>query len=376
MTRAFRHVFWLGWKELLTLSRTPALIAFILYALTVLVYATGEGISLEVQSATVAVVDEDGSQVARSIVGALRPPRFRTAQAIPAADVGAVLDSGTHTFVLQIPPGFERDLLQGRKPRLKLDVDATAVSHAYLGASYLEAIVAQEALRRRGPAAGSTSPPAKAQVRVRFNPNRRNEWQVGVMFLAFMITLLSAVLPAAALLREREHGTIEQMLSMPLHPVELILGKAWAYVLVILAVSWLSLVVVVEGALGTPVHGSYALLLVATLVYLFTTAGLGMLLATIAGSLAQVGLLSLLVLCPMMYLSGVWMPVESMPESIRWIAHLMPLHYYAGACYGVIFRGAGLDVVGPDLALLGAMGATAVFAGALRFRSRFGVPAG
>ncbi len=145
MTRAFRHVFWLGWKALLTLSRTPALIAFILYALTVLVYATGEGISLEVRSATVAVVDEDGSQVARSIVDALRPPRFRAPQAIPAADVGAVLDSGSFTFVLQIPPGFERDLLQGRGPRLKLDVDATAVSQAYLGASYIEAIVAQEA---------------------------------------------------------------------------------------------------------------------------------------------------------------------------------------------------------------------------------------
>lgn len=376
MIRGLRHVFWLGAKELRTLSRTPALIVFILYALTALVYATGEGISLEVRSAGVGVVDEDRSQLSRAIVDALRPPRFRAPQEIPEPGVGTVLDAGTHTFVLQIPPAFERDLLQRRRTRVKLDVDATAVSQAYLGASYIEEIIGREVRRRRGAVTGPAPPPAEAQVRVRFNPNRQGRWQVGVMFLGFMITLLTAVLPAAALLREREHGTIEQMLSMPLHPVELILGKAWAYVLVVLAASALSLVVVVEGALETPMRGSYVLLLLVTVVYQLTTAGLGMLLATFARSLAQIGLLSLLVLCPMLYLSGAWMPVESMPESIRWVASLMPFHYYARACYGLIIRGAGLSAIASDLAVLGAMGAAALTAGVLRFRSRFGVPVG
>jgi len=372
MRRSLRHVFWLGWKELLTLSRSPALILCILYALTLQVYATGQGISLEVRNAAVAVVDEDLSPLSRAIVDALGPPYFQAPEEVSARRAGALLDAGSHSFVLHVPPRFESDLLKGRRARLKLDVDGTVVSQAYLGASYVEAVVAQEVRRRTGAAA----PLSGAQVRVRFNPGRQSRWQVGVMELGFMITLLAAVLPAAALLREREHGTIEQMLSMPLHPVELILGKAWAYILVILVISALSLDLVVEGALGAPVRGSRVLLLVATVVYLFAMTGVGMALATVARTVAQVGLLSLLTLMPMMFLSGVWTPLESMPEGIRWISSFLPLHYYMSVCYAVIFRGAELETVARDLALLAAMGAMAVTAGALRFRSHFAVPEG
>lgn len=375
MTAALRRIFWLGAKELTTLARDPLLVLFILYALTLHVATAGNGVSLEVQNAAVAIVDEDRSPLSRSIADALQPPFFREPSAIDARDVGPTLDRGQATFVLHVPPGFERDLLDGADPALQLDVDATAVGQAFLGASYLERVVGRETARRLGPAA-SAPPPAEARVRVRFNPNRESTWHVGLTELFFVLTLLAMVLPAASLLREREHGTVEHLLSLPLRPLELMLAKVWAYALVVLVGSALSLALVIQGLFGTPVRGSYALLLAATVLYQLATAGLGIVLATLARTVAQVALLAVLTVTPLLFLSGVWTPLESMPAAMRAVTWLSPLRYYAELCFAVIFRDAGLDVVWPQLAVLAVMGAALLAFGALRFRTRFAAASG
>lgn len=366
-----RHVFWLGVKELTSVARDPVLLLFIVYAFTLYVATAGSGLSLEVRNASVAFVDRDRSPASRAVVRGLRPPQFQTPVEMEPRRAGRGLESGEHTFLLEIPAGFERDLVSGAGAELQLLVDATAVSQAFLGATYIERI-AREAVRGRTPGPqGSEPAPAEARVRVRFNPNLEGSWHVSVVELLFVVTLLSMVLPAAALLREREQGTVEHLLSLPLRPLELMLSKVWANSLIVLAGTFLSLALIVQGLFDAPFRGSWGLLLLGTLVYQAATAGLGMLLATLARSVAQVALLSILVVSPMMFLSGAWTPLEAMPEPLRWLTRLSPLRYYAELAFGVIFRGAGITLVWKQLAGMTALGAALFALGALRFRGRF-----
>lgn len=364
-----RRVLVLGGQELRSLLRDPVLLAFILYAFTVYVATAGGGLSLEVRDAAVAVADADRSATTRRILRAVRPPEFRPPRAIEPDRIADALESGRYTFVLDIPRGFERDLVSGEGARLQVHVDATAVSQAFLGAAHLTRVVGRAAPSDGAVPSEAVAP--EARVRVRFNPNREGSWHVSVVELLFVVTLLSMVLPAASLLREREQGTTEHLLSMPIRPLELMLGKVWANGLVVLTGTALSVLLIVQGLFGAPFRGSWALFLLGTLLYQLATAGLGIVLATLARNVAQVALLSLLVVSPIMFLSGIWTPLESMPPVLQRAASLSPLRYYGELCLGVVFRGAGLDLVWPELLATAALGTALFSLGALRFRERF-----
>ena len=364
MPRAALHVFWMGMKELRSFGRDPVLVLFALYAFTLFVATAGGGLSLEVRNATVAMVDEDRSATSRGILRALRPPQFQPPVLIDQREIEAVLDGGDFTFVLHVPRGFEQDLEGGVPAALQVDVDATAVSQAALGALYIEAIVAREIARGR-------ESDARPIVRTRFNPNHESSWHVSMVELMFVVTLFSTVLPAAALLREREHGTVEHLLAMPLRPLELMLSKVWPNTIIVTLGAVLSLYVIVYGLFGAPVRGSVMAFIGGTVLFQFTTAGLGILLATVARTVAQVALLSILVVSPMMFLSGAWTPVESLPDSVRALTVLSPLRYYAEFVFGVVLRGAPAALLWKPLLALAVLGAVFFTAGSLRFRARF-----
>lgn len=366
---ALRHVFWLGVQELKSTVRDPVLLLFILYAFTLYVATAGSGLSLDVRNASVAVIDRDRSPVSRALLRSLRPPEFQQPEEVSRRDAARGLERGTYTFLLEIPPGFARDVASGTGGELQLLADATAVSQAFLGATYIERIARAEVARRFPGDAGES--PAEARVRIRFNPNLEGSWHASIVELLFVITLLSMVLPAAALLREREQGTVEHLLSMPLRPLELMLAKVWANALVVLGGTVLSLTLIVQGLFDAPFRGSWALLLLGTLVYQTATAGLGILLATLARTVAQVALLSILVVSPMMFLSGAWTPLEAMPEPMQWLTWLSPLRYYAELAFGVVIRGAGITLVWKQLLAMAGLGALLFALGASRFRSRF-----
>ncbi len=369
--RRVRHIFHLGIKELLVLARDLTLALFVLYSFTLDIKTAGEGMSLELRNAAIAIVDEDHSPLSARFFSAFRPPHFLEPAAIPYAETDQALDSARYTFVLVIPPQFQADLLAGRGPSLQLNVDATAISQAYVGAGHIRRIVAEEIGRYLEHRKIAVSAPVDARVRVKYNPNRINEWYDAVIHLLLVITNISVILPATALLREREHGTLDHLLVLPLGAAEIMFAKIWPTCLLVMVAAYGALHLIVQGSFGVPFRGSEVLFFAGTLVYLLATTGIGMMLATVTRSIQQLALLALLVLIPIIFLSGTYTPIESMPRAIQWLTVVSPMRYYVEFSTAVIFRGAGLAVLWPQLVALAVIGSSFFLLSLLRFRAHF-----
>ena len=365
--RRLSNVYHLGIKELRSLRRDPLMLFFIVFAFSVAIYSAAS-VSMELHKAPVAIVDEDQSQISGGIAAALLPPHFKEPEQTGMAEADAGMDRGRYTFVLDIPPGFQRDVLAGARPALQLNVDATQTSQAFIGASYIQNIVAAEVAQFVRHQRAETGPAVELAVRMRFNPNLTSKWFTAVMELINNITMLAIILTGAALIREREHGTIEHLLSMPLTPAEIMVGKVWANGLVVLATAAISLMVVVQGLLAVPVAGSVPLFLSGALVHIFAVTCMGIFLGTVARSMPQLALLVMLVVLPLEVLSGGMTPRESMPEVVRAIMQFAPTTHFVSFAQAILYRGAGFDVVWPQFLAIAAIG-SALFAGALaRFR--------
>ncbi|QPC44594.1 ABC transporter permease [Kaustia mangrovi] len=358
----------LGVKEFRSLKADPVLSVLILYVFTLAIYSVATGVQFEVRNAAVAVADEDRSHLSRRIAGAIQPPYFSPADEIAPAEITPAMDAGRYVFVIEIPPDFEKDVLRGHRPSVLIDIDATAMAQAGNGASYLQKIVAQEVAGylSQGADAGQA---VRVVTRARFNPNLQSMWFTAVMQVINNITILSVILTGAALIREREHGTLEHLLVMPVSPAEVMLAKIWANGLVIATAALLSLLLVVEGLLGVPVHGSLALFIAGAVLYQFSVTALGILLATFTRSMAQFGLLIIPVIVIMNLLSGSTTPLESMPVWLQNVTQLMPSTHFVAFAQAVLYRGAGLSIVWPELVWIAGID-VAVFAIALsRFRT-------
>lgn len=356
-------------KELRSIRADPVMLLLVVYAFSIAVYTVATGVKLEARDLTIGIVDEDQSEFSRSLLGAFGPPLFKTAKRIAATEIDAEMNAGRLVFVLEIPPGFQADLQAGRQVALQLNIDATAMTQAGNGSVYVQQIIAQEIANRRAGRETSASLPVNLVVRARFNPNLDSGWFSSVMQILNNVTLLTIVLTGAALIREREQGTVEHLLVMPVTPVEIMLAKMVANTLVILVAAVASLVLVVEWALGVPIAGSLLLFVAGTAIYAFCVAALGILLGTLATTMGQFGLLAIPVFVVTQLLSGATTPMESMPLWLQWaMKTLSPTPHFVAFSQGVLYRGAGLDVVWPEIAKVVAIGA-AYFAFALaRFR--------
>lgn len=362
------NVVHLGVKELRSLMRDPIMAVLIVYMFTVAIYAFATAIPDTLHKAPLAIVDEDRSQLSAELADAFYPPLFLTPRITTFAEMDARMDAGLDTFALLIPPGFQRDVLAGRSPGLLLNVDATRMTQAFAGSGYIQEIVNSE-IRAFVQRHRSVAPyPVDLALRVRFNPQANKSWFSAVMEFINNITLLSIVLTGAALIREREHGTVEHLLVMPVTPFEIMAGKVWAMALVVLVGSVLSLLFVIHGVLGVPIEGSIPLFVAGTALHLFATTALGIFLGTVARSMPQFGLLLMLVLLPLEILSGSVTPRESMPEFIQFIMLAAPNTHFVLLAQAILYRGAGFAVVWPQFCALAGIG-TALFSLALaRFR--------
>jgi len=358
----------LGVKELRSLAADPIMLILIGYVFTYVVYAITTGVNFEVQHAAVGIVDEDHSELSRRIALSILEPYFKPPVELRADQVDAALDSGALVFVVEIPPRFERDVVGGRHPSVQLDIDATAVTLAGNGAGYLQQIIAAEVQRYAGVRENTAISPIDLVIRAKFNPNLNSQWFMSVMALVNNISILSVILTGAALLREREHGTIEHLLVMPVRPVEIMLAKIWANGLVIVVAAILSLLAVVQGLLGVPIHGSIVLFILGAVVYQFSVTALGILLATFSSSMPQFALLMLPVVVVMYLLSGGTTPLESMPVWLRTVMQVSPSTHFVAFSQAVLYRAAGLDVVWPQLLALAVIGGGYFAVSLLRFR--------
>jgi ABC-2 type transport system permease protein len=366
--RSLRNVLHLGVKEWRSLARDPVMFVLIVWAFTGAIYTAATAMPETLSDAPIAIVDEDRSPLSQHIVDAFRSPYFLPPEMITQAETDARMDAGLDTFALTIPPDFQRDVLAGRSPAILLSVDATRMSQAFTGSGYVQAIVdgeVNEFVRRHR---ADDVPQVDLALRARFNPELNESWFGSVMEIINNITMLSIILTGAALIREREHGTVEHLLVMPVTPFEIMTSKVWAMIVVVLAASAFSLQAIVRGLLAVPIEGSLALFFAGATLCLFATTSLGIFLATIARSMPQFGLLMMMVLMPLEILSGGTTPRESMPEIIRTIMLAAPNTHFVILAQAILFRGAGLAVVWPQFAALAAIGAAFFVFSLARFR--------
>ena len=339
------------------------------YAFTISIYTASKAMPETLNRAAIAIVDEDRSPVSSRIITAFNPPYFTVPRLISQHEMDSRMDAGLDTFALDIPPNFQRDLLARKSPAIQLNIDATRMSQAFTGGGYVQAIVSGEVGEFLSRHRSAATVPVDLALRARFNPELNKGWFGAINEIIEAITMLSIILTGAALIREREHGTIEHLLVMPVTPLEIMVSKVWSMALVVLVATAFSLVVVVQGLLGVPIQGSLGLFLLGTAFNLFATTSMGIFLATVAGSMPQFGLLLMLVLLPLQVLSGGTTPRESMPELIQWVMLAAPNTHFVLFAQAILFRGAGLDVVWPQFLALTLIGAV-LFAFSLeRFRA-------
>jgi ABC-2 type transport system permease protein len=364
-----KHIFHLGVKELISLFRDPVMLFLIVYSFTFSIYTPSKSAVMDVVNASIAVVNEDDSEVARDIRAAMLPPLFLPAQDLSFRDINRAMDAGQFTFVVVVPQRFKADLETDSKPTIEIITDATAMSQAGRGPAYIQSIISDVVAPFW---AGGNKARDQALVgletRARFNPNYYQGWFVAINQIINQITVLAIFLCGAAVLREREHGNIEHLLVMPLQAFELMFAKIWANGIVVVIAAMTSLFVVVQGALSVPITGSIPLFAFGLCIYLFAVTALGIMIATVVRSMPQFGLLAFPVFIIMNLLSGGQTPLESMPQALQNIMQFVPSTHFVSFSQAVLFRDATPAMVWLDLLKMFLIGCAYTVFALSRFR--------
>lgn len=346
MKNSILNIYNLGIKELKTLFRDKVMAVLIVYSFTFAIYIGATSQSTELHNASIAFVDEDRSTLSYRIIEAFYKPRFNTPDTIKLEQIDANMDNGYYTFVIVLPSGFEEDVLSGNDVDIQVNIDATRMTQAGIGAGYIQNIIMQELLTFLN---SSSSSKIKVINRYKYNPNLTSSWFGSINEVINNIVMLSILLSAAALIREREYGTIEHLLVMPLSPIEIMLSKIWSVCIIVLVCVAFSLVFVVQMLLHVPLSGSILLFLFATLLVLFATTSMGIFMGTIVKNMPQLGMIFIITILPLIMLSGGISPFESMPKIIQIIMSFMPTSYFVDISQEILFKGAGIQIVWSEM---------------------------
>jgi ABC-2 type transport system permease protein len=356
-------------KELRSFRSDPIMLALVVYSFTIAIYAGATGASTEAKNLSVGIVDEDRSDLSRGIADGLTPPTFKRAIELRDNEIDRAMDAQRVIYVIEIPPKFEADILAGRQPTVQINVDATAAAQAFNGMTYIQNVIMNYVTDFISGREGLTAAPLKMVTQVKFNPNLTTSWFTSVMGIVSNLTMITVMLTGAALIREREQGTVEHLLVMPVVPTEIMLSKILANGVIIVVSTAISLALVVQWWLQVPVAGSRLLFLSGACFYVFAVAALGIALGTIASTMAQFGLLSIPVLLVMMLLSGSTTPLESMPVWLKYVMLVIsPTPHFVIFAQDVLYRGADASIVWPEIVATAAIGS--VFFGVALYRFR------
>ena len=350
-----KNIWYLSLKEFKSVLSDYVLMGLIIVMFSVATYSVAKGMAVEVRNGSVAVVNEDKSALSWRIIDALKAPYFKKPVLINLDEINGLMDRGEYTFVLVIPKDYEKNLLQQRAPELQLLVDATSVSQAGLGASFIQQVVTIETasyFQQNNPLAEL---PMHVVSKVLFNPNADHTWFAGPMQIVSNAALLAMLLVGAAIIREKERGTIEHLLVMPVRAFEIALSKVISNAIVIAIASIVSLYIVVHFWLGVPLTGSVPLFILALMLFLFAVGSLGILLGTFAPTMPQFGLLVIPVYMVLRLLSGGESPREGMPDWVQILTQFSPQTQFVQTTQNILNRQAGLDIVWPNLVYMSIM---------------------
>ena len=370
MKESLRHIFSLGCKEIVGLFRDPLLVVLIIYAFSVNVYMGAKSAPDAISNAAIAIVDEDGSALSKRISDAFIPPLFLKPDKISRADIDRMMDEGRYTFVVVFPPSFQEKVMANDDPEVQVNVDATRMSQAFTGNGYIQQIITREVNSFLGEKTESGTPTYSADliIRNRFNPNLTKSGEGAVSELINNIAMIALILTGAALIRERERGTLEHLMVTPVNPVEIMISKIWSMSLVVLVVTGFSLIVVIHELLSVPIAGSFWLFMLGVLINLFAMTSLGIFLACFARDMPQLGILMILVLMPMQILSGGTTSQANMPEFIQFIMRFAPTTYFVEFSKAILFRGADFGLVWKTFLQMFLLGGVYFYIALRRFR--------
>ncbi len=349
-------------KEFAQIARDIPLVILLLWAFTAAVFSAGKGRATETSDLATAVYDLSKSPASREFLSHLQRPYFKTVAVLHReSDIAAWLDSGKAAIVVVIPPDFQREIDGTGPAHIQVLTDGTLAMAATVSVAYVATIsgrYAVDVLERRAGRAGTAMrvPSIEERLRVRFNPNMLSAWFAGLLELLNMCTMVSLLLTTSGLVREKERGTVEQLLVSPARPIELCVAKIVPTMLIVLVLSTLTFVLVLVPAFHLPIRGSLLLFYGVTMLHVFAMTSMGIALAVVARNLSQAIMMMILILQPMIFLSGAWNPPEAMSPWMRWLSLVSPLRYYIDFAFGVILKGNGLRVVAGDaigIAVLG-----------------------
>jgi len=342
-------------KEFSQLFRDVPMLLILTWAFTGGVYTGGHGGGTELSKYPIVVYDLSQSRASRELVSRFRAPYFKlVGYAGSDAEVVAMLDRGQASLAVVIPSDFERRLTEA-SARFQVISDGSQSMMATIAGGHIAGIANDYSVelseRSRSSGLGTRQvPQVDARPRVEYNPNLIEAWFSSLLEVFNQTTMVAMLLAAAAMVREREYGTVEHLLVSPLRPLELFAAKLAPVVALVPLANVASVLAIVHGAFATPIRGSVMLYYVVSVVYVFAMASLGLGIAVLARNLGQAMMLVLLTLYPMTLLSGAFSPPESQGTLMRTFSLLSPVRYYVDFGYQVIFKGNGLADVWPDVA--------------------------
>ena len=328
------RIFWtIVLKELISFLRSWGLLAVVLYSFTLDVYIAGAGMQIKPRNVAVGYVDETGGGISRKILTHLHgpefiaPKRFLSQKALNDAIfnkeilVGIIFDAR-----------FEKMYREGKDAVMNVLLDATAASQSFTTLGYLQNIVM---------AFNKTDFPVVLKAHKLFNENADNHTFMALSEMLSIITMLSILLPAMVFVKEKEEGTWDIMLLMPIDTRVTILAKSFSQVLIVFLGTIICVGFILFGSFGIPMNGSFWAFILLTFFYIFTTAGIGLFIAAVSSSILQVAQLSMLIMMPLIFLSGAWTPIHAMHPVLEKLSLISPLRYYIEGCESIFYRGTG-----------------------------------
>ena len=357
-------------KEFRQMLRDPRSTRIMFMSPIVQLLLFGYAVNTDVRNAKTFVVDHDRSAVSRELVSTLTASGYFTLAGYGErpADLARAMDHGDAVIGLEIPEGFSADIAAGRTAQVQVLVDGTSSNTATVAQGYATQIITRFGAARRQAAGGSmTGAGVELRARAWYNPNLISRVYNVPGVIGTILMLMGLLLTALAIVREREIGTLEQLMVSPLSPGELILGKC----IPVVAVAFIDLVLISVVAMlwfHIPMRGNFLLLAFASSFYILAGVGLGLLISTVSNTQQEAFMTMFFFFLPAIILSGFMYPVENMPTIIQYATLLNPIRHYLVIVRGIFLKGAGIDVLWPQILVLAAMGAAVLPFAATRVR--------
>jgi ABC-2 type transport system permease protein len=358
-------------KEFIQVLRDKRLRFFIVVPPIVQLLVFGYVVTMDVNMVPTVIIDRDQTAMSRDLARRFTASGYfiLTATAETERDVRAVLDRGDATCAVQIDAGFERDLRRGRQTAVQVVLDGTDSNTSSVVMGYVNQIIERYSRDLAAPGRAATQTLVDLRMRAWYNPDLRSKNYNVPGVMATVITLLCLMLTSMSVVREREMGTMEQLMVSPLRPVELMLGKTIPFA-VISVVDMLLVTVVGVFWFQVPIKGSLLVLFTGTSLYLLSVLGIGLFISTFARTQQQALMATILFYMPNILLSGFVFPIKNMPELFQYLTYGIPLRYFLVIIRGVFLKGVGVGILWPQMAALLLIGTVVITLSAIRFRKR------